>query len=590
MNKRIKDLQKKAIKLIVPRLAITTIVSISNAIISFVAQIWLLKYILNAVTKKEYLDIVFALLLVFLLQLLMNVVNSYVNTVLYPRLDNKIRAGFQSFIFEFTASVDIESFDEQDYFDKMHRVIFQSNGRIIEVINLYGRLLNAITMFIMISLFLFESSLILLLMALIPMFSNILVGRLQNKFNYEKSIEMTGEIRRNEYFKRIIYQKKYAKEIRVTNIISLVKEMFSLSVENNISIIKTYSLVNICMDLLMKGINTLSINCGIVLCVAYKAMVLHTFSVTACIVLIRSLWQLNNSFVQISDVILDLHEQYLYLIDVKTFFNVETHINNPEKQKSDVCRFKNEMVFQNVYFKYKNSNEYTLSDINITIKKGQKIALVGANGSGKTTLLKLLLRLYDATEGTIRLDGVDIKDLNYTSYRNLFGVELQDFRIFAMPLKNNIYVEKEPGKIENLYVISGIRSIIERCANGLNTNMTKEFDDNGEYLSGGEEQRIALARAYSKDADIMVLDEPSSALDPIAEHEIFTNMMRICKNKTLIMISHRLSSVIDADCIYMIEDGRIIETGTHDELMQYNGKYAKLFNVQAKKYLEGVNL
>ncbi|MBR5041350.1 MAG: ABC transporter ATP-binding protein [Clostridiales bacterium] len=591
MKKRNGRLVKKSIKVLFPRVALTTLMNVVNACVAFLVQIWLLKYILNSVGKHSFSHILLVLAIVFVIRLIISSINAYLNTTLYPCMDNSIRKSFQSYVFDFTAKSDIELYDNQEFFDRMHRVVFQSNERIIGLVNIYGNLIYSTVSLLLIGLYLFKASIILLVMIIVPVVINVLIGRIKNRRNYQKSLELTGETRKSEYFKRVIYQKKHAKDVRVTNIVGVVRKMLSGSIDQSISITKNYSSTNVFLDVTKKAVNSIAINIGIVLYVAYKSMVEDSINGTDVIVMIRAIWQLNENSSRMADNILQLHEQSLYIRDVKMFLNLRPSINiSDKKDQKEISRFNNDIVFENVSFKYRNSKENVLKNVDLRIGKGQKIALVGTNGSGKTTLVKLLLRLYDPSEGVIKIDGEDIKNINYLNYRQLFGVELQAYRLFAISFKENIYIDKTPHNEQDLCNAIGIGGIIQRSSHGFETNVTKEFDETGENLSGGEEQKIALARAYAKEADIMVLDEPSSALDPIAENEMFKSMMEICKDKTLIMISHRLSSVLDSDCIFMLENGEIVEMGTHDELMNMSGKYSELFDVQAKSYIEGLKV
>jgi len=248
--------------------------------------------------------------------------------------------------------------------------------------------------------------------------------------------------------------------------------------------------------------------------------------------------------------------------------------------------------FVNVSFAY--DDEPVLRNVSLTIRPGEKIAIVGYNGAGKTTLVKLLMRLYDPTEGEIRLNGVDIREYDLDRYRSKIGAVFQDYQIFAATLHDNVAMDpvyegredvvketaqKERERVKAALAQSGFTNPIP-----LETPLTKEFMDNGVDLSGGEAQKVAIARAFFKSADIMVFDEPSSALDPISEYNIYNAMYNASEGKTVIFISHRLSSTRMADMIYMFENGRIIEAGDHDTLMILNGRYAEMFNMQAERY------
>ncbi len=253
------------------------------------------------------------------------------------------------------------------------------------------------------------------------------------------------------------------------------------------------------------------------------------------------------------------------------------------------------LTLKNVSFTYEGQTKPVLKNISLDIPAGQKVAFVGHNGAGKSTLVKLIMRLYDVTEGEILLDGVNIKDYKLSEYRHRFGTIFQDFKIFAADIEENVLLhpaenEKDSEIAQNAIKASGLWDKVEGLEKGMKTQLTREFDDEGTILSGGEFQKIAVARVFAKQSSIAILDEPSSALDPISEYEMFENMMTACKDKTVMFISHRLSSAVNADIIYLLEQGEIAEQGTHSELMNKGGKYAQMFEMQSKQYREsGVN-
>ena len=253
-------------------------------------------------------------------------------------------------------------------------------------------------------------------------------------------------------------------------------------------------------------------------------------------------------------------------------------------EKRDDKRY--ELSFYNVSFKYLGSDKYILKDINMTFNIGEKLALVGLNGAGKTTLIKLLLRLYEPTEGEIRLNGIDIGKYDYDEYVQIFSVVFQDFGIFDFPLDENIAASEDVDSARVKKVIDqvGLTELVNSLPDKERTLLYHENGD-GVALSGGEAQKVAIARALYKDAPFVILDEPTAALDPIAEAEIYENFDTLVGDKTAIYISHRMSSCKFCDRIVVINNGRIEEEGSHDSLMDKNGLYAKMYNTQANYYV-----
>ena len=246
----------------------------------------------------------------------------------------------------------------------------------------------------------------------------------------------------------------------------------------------------------------------------------------------------------------------------------------------------NEIIieFVNVSFKYPQSQVYSLKNVNLIIKNSTKLAIVGPNGAGKTTIIKLLCRLYNPTEGQILLNGVDIEGYSDEEYGKLLSVVFQDYKTFAFTVKENLMTEDETAAWNALKKV-GLLETISQLPNQLNTAMSKAFDVEGTHFSGGETQRIAIARSIAKDALVMILDEPTASLDPIAEYEIFKIFTHIVKNKTAIFISHRMASCLLCDQIAVIENGTIVSLGTHDELLCHNNLYKQMWEAQAQYYV-----
>jgi len=248
---------------------------------------------------------------------------------------------------------------------------------------------------------------------------------------------------------------------------------------------------------------------------------------------------------------------------------------------------KYELEFKNVSFKYPGSEQYTLKNLSFKLQMGQRLAVVGMNGSGKTTMIKLMCRLYDPTEGEITLNGIDIKKYNYNEYLAIFGVVFQDFELLPFSIAQNVAasVKYDPAKVEETLTLAGFGDRLEAMPEGIETHINKDFSENGVEVSGGEAQKIALARALYKNTPFIILDEPTAALDPIAEYEIYTKFNEIVGNKTAVYISHRLSSCRFCDDILVFHEGEMIQRGNHDVLVaDIDGKYCELWNAQAQYY------
>jgi ATP-binding cassette subfamily B protein len=247
------------------------------------------------------------------------------------------------------------------------------------------------------------------------------------------------------------------------------------------------------------------------------------------------------------------------------------------------------LEFQGVDFTYPGSSRPSLQQVSFRIDPGEKLALVGLNGAGKSTLLKLMMRLYDPQGGRIMIDGVDAREYRIEDVRALFGVFFQDFCRYAFTLRDNVALSAWDAadgerRLARALGRSGAASLAERLPKGVETFMSRTFDDSGSDLSGGEWQKVAIARAFYRDAGMLILDEPASSLDPEAEHALFRMFAELSHGKSAVLVSHRLANVTMCDRIVVLEGGRVVETGTHDQLMATGGRYARLFELQARSY------
>jgi ATP-binding cassette subfamily B protein len=339
-----------------------------------------------------------------------------------------------------------------------------------------------------------------------------------------------------------------------------------------------YSSINAAISSLLGGL--------VYLFVGLKALV-GIFGVGSLVIYTGSINQFISGFSQFMTNFTDLrmNNQYLKLyFDFIEIKDVKYHGTLPVEKRNDN---EYEIEFRNVSFKYPASEEYVLKNLSLKLRIGERLAVVGMNGSGKTTFIKLLCRLYDPTNGTILLNGIDIKKYDYNEYLTLFSVVFQDFKLFSFSAGQNVAtsVEFDKEKVLECLGEAGLGQRIKDMPKGVDTPLYKDFDEDGVEISGGEAQKIAIARALYKDAPFIILDEPTAALDPIAEYEIYSKFNEIVGTKTAVYISHRLSSCRFCNDIAVFHEGEIIQRGSHDELIiDENGKYHELWFAQAQYY------
>lgn len=333
--------------------------------------------------------------------------------------------------------------------------------------------------------------------------------------------------------------------------------------------------------------------CGILVYIVIgKQAILGAIGAGSVVVMYAAVTKLICSLSDVAEIITDLRNNNIHLLHLFEYMDLpedseekETVAKQPEKME-ETCGI---IVFENVSFCYPESEEWVLKNINLTVQAGEKLVLVGENGSGKTTLIKLLCRLYRPTEGNIVMNGINIWDYSYEEYIQCLSTVFQDVALFAFSIAENVAASKVYHEKEVMLALkkAGLANRIKWLEKGIKQPLFHDFDENGIDLSGGEAQKVTIARAVYKDGSIMILDEPTAALDPYAEYEIYKNFADISTEKTVFSISHRLSSCKFCDRILVLSQGCIVQQGTHEELLgQINGKYYEMWNAQAQYYLE----
>ena len=396
-----------------------------------------------------------------------------------------------------------------------------------------------------------------------------------------------------EYVNRVMHLSDFSKEMRCPMCSILMKYNYLKAMNGIFDTVEKY-VFKINLPLWFRNYFTFTIIFeGVLLYGAYRTIVSESMSLSDLAVLSSAMVSATWTLIGFTQNILESVKQAIFIENLRVFMEYQPKL--PEDYDGIIPDGVIESIeFRNVSFAYKEGGEYTVRNLSFKLEGGTSLALVGHNGAGKTTIIKLLFRLYDPTEGEILLNGRNIKEYNLKAYRGLFAAAFQDYKVFAFTIKENVMMrsvtEEDDEKVYDALKKAGVYDKVMSLPKKADTILTKEFDEEGALLSGGEYQKIVVARAFVRDVPIKVFDEPSSALDPIAEYELYESILKDSAGKTVIFISHRLSSVRNAGLILMLKNGEIIERGTHQELMAQNGKYADMYNKQAKNYLAVENL
>lgn len=495
-------------------------------------------------------------------------------------------------MFKKASEIDLYCYDDPAYYNDFVLSVSQSEAAIDRFLELLNMAMQAITVLFTTGIFYIMTDPIGIAFVFASFILRFVVSKKLNKVNYENRLAVNPHMRKRDYVSRVFYLKDFAKELRLhPNAGTQLEEEFSEANDNIIKEHKKVAVKRVCFQFLKDyGVGDFLIDGLYITYLVYKAAVLHTVNYSDAVILFNRTGSLRGSMSRFADLGPKAHENSMFVDKIRAFLNYEPRLKNNEGDA--VPEGAGELKLEHVTFKYSESGRKVLDDISLSVKPGEHIAIVGYNGAGKTTLIKLLMRLYDPTSGSISYHGRNITELCPNDYHKRIGVVFQDYQMFGANLAENVVMDDLPKdeldtrapQITAALTDAGFAQKLARLPAGLFTQITTEFDKKGVDFSGGESQKVAISRAFYKKADILIMDEPSSALDPIAEYELNKAMESVAKGKTVFYISHRLSTTRDADRIIMLERGRIIEEGTHTELLARNGKYAEMWNAQAGKY------
>ncbi|WP_022931748.1 ABC transporter ATP-binding protein [Treponema bryantii] len=495
-------------------------------------------------------------------------------------------------MFKKASEIDLYCYDDPAYYNDFVLSVSQSEAAIDRFLELLNMAMQAITVLFTTGIFYLMTDPIGIAFVFVSFILRFVVSKKLNKVNYENRLAVNPHMRKRDYVSRVFYLKDYAKELRLHP--NAGKELENEFAEANDNIIEEHKKVaakRVWFQFLKDyGVGDFLIDGLYISYLVYKAAVLHTVNYSDAVILFNRTGSLRGSMSRFADLGPKAHENSMFVDKIRAFLNYEPRLKDDVGDA--VPEGAGELKLEHVTFKYSESGRTVLDDISLTVKPGEHIAIVGYNGAGKTTLIKLLMRLYDPTSGSISYHDRNITKLCPHEYHKRIGVVFQDFQMFGAKLAENVVMDNmtkdelkaSAPEITAALTAAGFGEKLARLPDGLFTQVTTEFDKSGVDFSGGESQKVAISRAFYKHADILIMDEPSSALDPIAEYELNKAMESAAKGKTVFYISHRLSTTRDADRIIMLERGRIIEEGTHAQLLARNGKYAEMWNAQAGKY------
>ena len=571
----------------VPILALIS--TVLGSVHSFLLNTYLYQYALNALQEgKELKVILITLGCMFgysVLYMLFQSISSCYFELKYP----KVEAYIQNLLQKKAVEVDLACFESSAFYDTYVKATSEATNRAYTVMNNILDVIWITIEVVAIGTLVITIDPIFLSLAFLPFLCTLLIGKKRNRLKYDYNMRNKEVARQRDYVRRTFYLNDFSKEMRLTEMWKVMYKRMHSSISEMKEIVNKYGYKMMFFRYLFDFIFDVVVHSGTIVLAAFKTLVAKNMLLGDCFVVINSISNIAGSVNYMGDIFFKLDENSLYVDNLRDFLEYEVHI--AEDENAPVVPSFQKLELKNMTFGYEGQENPALSSVNLTVNVGEKIAIVGHNGAGKTTLIKLLQRLYDPSEGEILINGENIKNYRLSSYRNLFGTVFQDYRLFATTVAENVMLrgditDEDRAAVKDALTRTGIYDKVEALSNGVDSNVTREFDNEGAMFSGGEAQKISIARIFAGNQEIVIMDEPTSALDPIAEQEMYRNMFEACEGKTVIFISHRLSSATMADRVYMFENGEIIEQGTHSELLAMNAKYADMWHKQADTYAD----
>lgn len=557
-------------------------VSILSAVISFLSSSYLLKYALNAVSDgKEFFEVVWLIIAFVAANLIYTVIINLYEYFYKTKRYYAVRKKINEAVFKKAREVELACYEDPVFYDDFVKGSAETDERAFAVLQSLADIINTIVSLVLGVGLIMSVHWVFLIFCLIPLAAAPIKAKV-NKKMFERDNKIHELDRKKGYPSRVFYVPDYAKELRLTNIgtylLKYLREASEMCREVHRKDGTVITWLQVASTFL---VDILSIALATVYAV-YRTVVTKLMGYGDCIAVLNVSSQISDILVNSTEYFGSVYSNALFVDNLRKFLEYEPKLKDGDKElPSD-----GDIEFKNVSFKYPGAEKNVLNDVSMSFGRNEKVAIVGTNGAGKSTIVKLLLRLYDC-EGSITYGDVDIKELNIDDYRGVFSSVMQDYHMFALTAAENVMLhhttDEDNEAVINALKKAGVYKKIED-GGGINSIMTKEFDENGIMLSGGQTQKLAISHVYSKRNKFVILDEPSSALDPIAEYEMYETMLDACHDCGMIFISHRLSSATLADKVYLIENGRVIEQGSHHELMALGGKYAEMFNRQAESY------
>jgi ATP-binding cassette subfamily B protein len=567
------------------KIIVTVIVYIGLVMSSILFEILLLRYIVDRYNDNfnlNHFTVIMFCLLIF--QITVWLIESYYVQYFNEDSNNKVNQYFYSKLFKKIEMTPLCNFEDPKFYDEHYFIVNDVNNRINEFTSLLETFVSSLLMIITLSSLIVITDPIIFIFVAVPLVCEYIISPRVNKLEFTYNKEISNIKRRGDYAQRVLFLKDYAKEIRTTKIKSVILSQFTRFFTDMKQLIDEYGLRIGLRQFIVNFAFQIISHMGVIIYITIKVYNNQMVMANA-IVIISTFNEIIYSLKNILDIYMKSMEQALYIRNMLSYI-YSTDLQQPNQGGLPLPSKIETLKFRNVSFSYPNTEVKALDNISFTVHFGQRIAILGPNGAGKSTLIKLIMRLLQPTEGEILINGLNINEYDLSDYRKKISAVKQNFVIFAADLEQNIllkHIENDNDKLlyDSSIEKSGFLEKHNTLPKGSKTVLSKEFDYEGEVLSGGEKQKIAIARAIANKADILLMDEPTSALDPISENNFYQILYNNFQDQILFLVSHSFSLSKNVDMIFFFLDGKLEEVGSHNELIRQGKKYAEYFKIQS---------
>lgn len=574
----------------IPQYIISRIVLSLSSVVVSVSSTLFLKFAMDTLTGIMSLNsFIICAVSISVFYIIYYILNSSFKHILEPKAILKFKKETKLELYNKARVISLSNYDDPDFLDKYVMVMENFDQKALQIVDTNIIFLQSFLSILGFSALVIKMNSPILIATIILSIANFAISMIMSKLSYKKYTTDIINNRKQSYVNRVYYLKDYAKDIRTSSISTSLNTFFENAINSSIRVVKAFqkkSTVFAIIPEMLQAVYHAFLIIYLVLRTIGGAIGVGDFTLVY-----NSAFQLSYNIEQLLQIIPEFYKNSLFISDFHKF----NALSVAEAKNEDMPKLGNfsELTFKNVSFQYNNTELFILKDISFKISSGEKIAFVGLNGAGKSTIAKLALGLYSPTLGDCLLNGEPHSHYSKKSIYATCNAIFQDFQIFSLSIGENVLMrpidtshsKKDEDMIWKSLELVGLKEKVSKLPLGIHTHLTKEIEKDGANFSGGELQKLALARCLVDNYQLIILDEPTSALDPKSEAHFFDELLRVHKDKAMILISHRLSNLRIVDTIYYLVDGKIVEKGSHQELMTYKSHYSKLYQLQCERYM-----